>query len=85
MYNVEDDTDLGAIGTINYSTGEISITNITPVGYPTGQFDIAITCDAQEESYNITAARNQIIVLDDNTEFPASSRLPGLTINVTAV
>lgn len=85
MFNIEDNTDLGAIGTIDYATGEISITNLVPVGYPAGQFDIAITCDAQEESYNITAARNQIIVLDDNTEFPSSSRLPGLTINVTAV
>lgn len=85
MYNVEDSTEISSIGTINYATGEVTIDNITPVGYPSGQFDIAITCDVQRESYNITAAKNQIIVIDNSTEFAASSRGPGLTINVTAV
>jgi hypothetical protein len=85
LYNVNDDTDLGSVGTINYASGEVSITNIVPVGFPNNQFDIAITCGVQETSYNILAARNQIVVLDDNTEFVSTSRLPGLTINVTAV
>lgn len=85
MYNVEDNTELGTIGTIDYATGEVTITNIVPVGYPQGQFEIAITCEAQEESYNILTGRNQIIVLDDYTESAVSNKLPGLTINVTAV
>ena len=85
LYNVNDDTDLGSVGTINYASGEVLITNIVPVGFPNNQFDIAITCGVQEANYNILAARNQIVVLDDNTEFVSTSRLPGLTINVTAV
>ena len=85
LYNVDDDKDLGSVGTINYASGEVSITNIVPVGFPNNQFDIAITCGVQETSYNILAARNQIVVLDDNTEFVSTSRIPGLTINVTAV
>lgn len=85
LYNVSNDQDLGSIGSINYATGEILITNIIPVGYPSGMFEIAITCSAQEESYNITSGKNQIIVLDDNTKDESFSRLAGLTINVTAV
>jgi len=85
IYNVADNTDLGAIGTVNYSSGIMSITGITPVGYPANQFEIIITASAQEDSYNISSARNQIIVVDDSTENPSSSRLPGITINVTAV
>ena len=85
IYNVDDNTDLGAIGTVNYSSGIMSITGITPVGYPANQFEIIITASAQEDSYNISSARNQIIVVDDSTENLSSSRLPGITINVTAV
>lgn len=85
MYNIEDNYDFGSIGTINYLTGEVSINNIVPVGYPSNQFDISISCSVQEQSYNINAYKNQIIVLDDNTETSTSSRLPGLTINVTAL
>jgi hypothetical protein len=85
LYNVNDGTDLGSIGTVNYSTGIISISGITPVGYPSNQFEIIITADAQEDSYNITSSRNQIIVVDDSTENTSSNRLQGITVNVTAV
>jgi hypothetical protein len=85
LYHADDGTDYGSIGSINYATGEVSITNITPVGYPTGQFDLIITCGVQEDSYNITTSRNQIIALDDSTESTVSNRLPGLIIKVTAV
>ena len=85
LYDVNDNLDLGSIGTIDYANGTITITNITPVGYPAGQYDIYITTEAQEDSYDITADKNQIIVLDDSTESAVSSRLPGITINVTSV
>lgn len=85
MYNVSNDLDLGSVGTIDYANGTVGITGITPIGYPTGQFDIRLTCSAQEDSYNITASRNQIIVLDDSTESALSSRMPGVTVNVSTI
>lgn len=85
LYNADTGTTIDRVGTINYSTGEVAITGITPTGYPTSQFDISATCGVQEESYNLIAAKNQIIVLDESTELVLANRLPGLTINVTAV
>lgn len=85
LYAVSDNTDLGSIGSINYATGVLTITNIVPVGYPSGQYEIVLTCDVQESNYDVTAAKNQIIIIDDNTENISINRLAGLTINVTAV
>lgn len=86
LYNV----DTGAIlntsfGTVNYATGEISIPTLTVVGYPTGVSDIKITSELQEASYNITALRNQILVLDDSARDATVNRSAGLTINITSV
>lgn len=85
IFNFDNDIDLGEVGTIDYTTGDVSITSITPVGFPINQFDIAITSGVQEANYNLRALKNQIIVLDDNTESVTTSRLPGLTINVAVV
>lgn len=82
LFNFETDADLGEVGTIDYTSGDVTITSITPVGFPENQFDISITCGVRESNYNLRALKNQIIVLDDNTEFVSTSRLPGLTINV---
>lgn len=73
------------IGQVNYATGEITIDNIIPVGYPTGQLDLRITAETQEEDNNIIVNREQIVVLDDSTLNPLSNRLQGLTINVVDI
>jgi len=85
IYQASDDTDLGSTGSVNYSTGEVTITSITPTGYPSGQFDIRITAAVQENSYNILTSRNQVIVIDDSTANSLANRDPGVTINTTAV
>lgn len=85
LYNPDNNTRIETIGTINYGTGEVVINSITPTGFPSGVFDIRITCEAQESSYNITSARNQIIVLDDSTESSSTNRIAGLTITATPV
>ena len=85
LYNVVDNADLGSIGSINYATGDVTITNIVPLGYPSDQYDIAISCGVQESSYDINVSRNQIIVIDDNLASSAADRLQGVTINVTTV
>lgn len=85
MYNVDNELDLGSVGTINYATGAVILSGIIPIGYPAGQFDIRLTCGVQEDSYNINAARNQIIVIDDSTENTLASRQPGVTVNVSTL
>lgn len=85
LYNFLTDTDLGAVGTINYRLGDVVINNITPVGYPAGQFDIRLNVDLQKDSYNITTARNQIVTYDNSTKSIPANRTAGLTINVTAI
>lgn len=85
LYNSSTNTDLGAIGTVNYATGLVELNNITPIGYPANQYEIAITCQVQENSYDLTARKNQIIVYDESTQNTSAGKLPGITINVTTV
>lgn len=85
LKNADDDTVYENIGTINYATGEVIINSITPVGYPANQFDIRVTCGIQDESYDIIANRNQIIVYDDSTQSVLANRNSGITINLSSV
>lgn len=73
------------IGTVNYLTGEVSIDGITPTGFNVGQTEIQITASLQEVAYNISAVRNQVIVLDDSSVFTLAGREAGVTVTATAV
>ena len=53
------------VGSINYATGAVSITGITPTGTTTGVTDIRFTAGVQESYYNVSVARNEVLVLDD--------------------
>ncbi len=82
LFNAETGSALNEVGTVNYATGEIIINGITPVGYPNGQFDIRVSAEVQENSYNVRALKNQIILIDDSTESQQANRNSGLTIKV---
>lgn len=84
LYNSDTGIEVENIGTVDYPTGVITISSITPVGFAPGAFDIRITSGVQGQSYNITTTRNQIIELDDSTVNITAGRTAGLTINVTA-
>jgi hypothetical protein len=71
------------VGTVNYGTGVISISGITPTGIPAGVTDIRITGAIQEASYNLTVSRSEILVQDDTTINKIGGLLAGTTINVT--
>jgi len=71
------------VGTINYGTGVISISGITPTGIPAGVTDIRITGSIQEASYNLSVSRSEILVQDDTTINKIGGLLAGTTINVT--
>jgi hypothetical protein len=73
------------IGSVNYSSGDISINSITPIGYSSDQTDLRINAELQEESYNITADRQQVIILDDSTLNSFVNRKSGLVINIANI
>lgn len=70
------------IGSVNYANGELEITSFTPIGYSSDQTDIRINASLQEDSYNITANRQQVIVLDDSTLNSLVNREAGLIIQI---
>lgn len=72
------------VGTINYGTGEISITSVTPTGIPAGVSDIRITGNIQEASYNLNVSRNEILVQDDTTTNRTGGLVAGTTVLVTS-
>lgn len=72
-------------GTINYGTGVVTIPDLTVTGYPNGIGDIRLTCELQEASYDISALRNQVLVLDDSISSTDLGTTQGLTISVTQV
>lgn len=72
------------IGTIDYLTGVLTISSLTPIGYSLDQNDIRINASLQENSYNITANRQQIIVLDDSTLNSQVNREAGLIVNINS-
>jgi len=73
------------IGSVSYLTGDVSIDSITPTGFNVGQTEILLTASLQEVAYNITAERNQIILLDDSSLFTLANREAGVTVTATAV
>lgn len=84
MYNALTDVQIANIGTVNYSTGVVTIDGITPVGYPSDQDLIQLYASLQETTYNIGSSRNQILVLDTSTEDVLAGRRQGVNIVVTS-
>lgn len=85
IYRVDNNTKVTDIGTINYATGVVTLSGLTPLGYPANQYEIAVTAQVQEDSYDIIAAKNQIIVYDDSSKNDAAGKMSGITVNVTAI
>ena len=76
---------ISTVGSVNYGTGIVTITGITPTGYPSDQDSIQLTASLQEIAYNISSSRNQILVLDSSSASTIANRMDGLSITVTAV
>jgi len=86
MYTVDGSNEfIGDVGTVNYATGDINLTSILVTGYNDNQFDLRINAAVQENSYNIIASKNQVIVLDNSTSNVESDRVQGLKISVSAI
>lgn len=85
LYNAETGVKVRDVGTVDYVTGIVEITDITPVGYPAGVFDIRLNAALQELSTDVITTKNQVIDLDDTTEYQIANRESGLTISAVAV
>lgn len=72
------------LGSVNYATGELSITGLNVYGYPLDTNDIRIMFTVQDSALDIQVSKNQILVLDDSTLNALSNRLDGLTVNTIA-
>jgi hypothetical protein len=82
---VNDSVILSNVGTINYGTGVVSLTNITPTGIPAGVTDIRITGGIQETNYNLMVSRSEVLVQDDTTTNKTGGLVAGTTVTVTAL
>ena len=72
------------IGSVNYPTGIVTISNLEIAGFYDDQPDIRITASVQEFSSDINVSRNNILVLDNSTLNKLVNRNAGLTINTIA-
>lgn len=54
-------------GTVNYGTGVLEIPALYVTGFPAGYYDIKLTCELQEASYDVQADRSQVLLLDSST------------------
>lgn len=84
LVNITNETVVNTnIGTVDYGTGIVTITSVTPTGIPTGVTDIRITGSIQETNYNLVVSRNEILVQDDTTTNKAGGLVAGTNITVT--
>jgi uncharacterized protein YcfJ len=72
-------------GSINYGTGNVTITNLRFNGYISTSYDVRLTALIQDSYLDINVDKNEILLLDDSTLDSAVNRKQGLTINVTAI
>ena len=75
-------TILENIGTVDYTTGEISMSNFFFNGYAYNVNDIRI--NAEPVNFNISTERNQILLLDNSTQNTNVLRESGLRINMVS-
>ena len=73
------------VGTINYGTGVVSITGITPTGIPGNVVDLRFTAGIQEAYYNLVVSRNEILVQDDTTLNEVGGLFAGTTLTINPV
>ncbi len=78
-------TAIRSIGSVNYSTGEVVISSITPISYPTNIIDIRINAEIQENYYTLTLAKNEIFLQDDTSAVLPGGYLPGTNVSVSTL
>lgn len=85
LYDAIENSDIKAVGTVNYATGRVVISSIVVDGFIENQNDIRITIEQQETYGDVDVTNNQILVADDSTANQSVNRLAGITINTIAI
>jgi len=86
LYNADTNVVVTSnIGTVDYATGKMTLTDLRVAGFLNDQLDIRITSDVQEFSNDIASVRNNIFVLDDSTKNTTVNRNIGLNIEMIPV
>jgi hypothetical protein len=73
---------LANVGTINYSSGTISIPSLVPAGFYEGATDIRISAKINE--LDIKSSKDLILIIDDSTSDVLVKRSAGLSVTVTS-
>jgi hypothetical protein len=81
IYDAATNNVLDTIGTVNYATGRVTVTNLVIAGY-VGDTIIRLTSNLQQASRDLLPQNNEIIVLDDTQGNPANAAINGLSVNV---
>ena len=72
------------LGSVDYPSGTMTISNLNVAGYFPDQTDIRIDISVQEFGSDINAIRNNILVLNDSTLNKLVNRDSGIVINMIA-
>jgi hypothetical protein len=81
IYDATNNNVLDTIGTVDYATGRVTVTNLVIAGY-VGDTTIRLTSNLQQASRDLLPQNNEIIVLDDTQGNPANAAINGLSVNV---
>lgn len=71
------------VGTINYGTGEVLISTLTPTSLPANVSDIRINAGVQESFYNLSIYKNEVLVQDDTSKALNIGFVQGVSVTVT--
>jgi hypothetical protein len=83
LYDSATNTVQAALGTVNYGTGRVNITNLNIGGY-LGENTIRITTNIQETSRDLLPANKEILVLDDTRGDASTAAINGVSISVVS-
>lgn len=86
LYNaITDQLISNNYGTVSYGTGIIEIPELYITGFTPGNYNIKLTCELQEASYDVQANRAQVLLLDDSTLSIPYGISNGININLMQI
>jgi hypothetical protein len=74
-------TVVSSIGSVNYTTGDVTFASLNPTGYLENSTDIRIY--SRIEEMDISSTKDMILVIDDSNLDSKAKKLSGLTVTIT--
>lgn len=69
------------IGSVNYATGVVNITNMIILGYVGTVNNVRISIDQQEDDDDVVPTYNEVLLLDDSTTDTIANLVNGIVVN----